>query len=71
MPVYQIGDLVQPGDNWGDEENPGAIGLIFEMRSMPHRPPEARVLWNDMLDVGPKWSLISDIKHLKQHGKGE
>ena len=66
MPVYKIGDLVSPDNPWGDEENPDAIGIIVEMRSMPHLKPEAKILWNDLLDVGPKWTIIQDIKLLEQ-----
>jgi len=66
MPVYQIGDLVSPDNPWGDEENPDAIGIILEMRSMLHQRPEARVLWNDMLDAGPKWTFIEDVKPIEQ-----
>jgi hypothetical protein len=66
MPVYKIGDLVSPDNPWGYEENPDAIGIILEMRSMLHQRPEARVLWNDMLDAGPKWTFIQDVKHLEQ-----
>jgi len=66
MPVYKIGDLVSPDNPWGDEEDPDAIGIIVEMRSMPHLKPEAKILWNDLLDVGPKWTLIQNIKLLEQ-----
>ena len=66
MPVYQIGDLVHPADQWNHEENPDAIGVIVEMRSTRHLKPEAKVLWNDLLDVGPKWTFIQDIKPIEQ-----
>ncbi len=62
MPIYQIGDLVNPDTPFGQEDNPDAIGIIVEMRSMLHRQPEARILWNDMIDFGPKWTFIRDIK---------
>jgi hypothetical protein len=66
MPLLAVGDLVQPKDNpFLDEENPGAIGIIVEMRDMRHMKPEAKVLWNDMLDIGPKWTFISEIKPLE------
>jgi len=66
MPVYEIGGLVHPRENpFLDEENPGAIGIIVEMRHMMHMKPEAKVLWNDMLDVGPKWTFIIDIKPIE------
>jgi len=74
MPVYQIGDLVNPRDHLGlgpDEDNPDAIGLIVEMRSMIGHQPQAKVLWNDMLDVGPKWTLISDVQPLEQACNGQ
>lgn len=71
MPVYQVGDLCNPrSDIHIEEDNPDAIGLITELRSMPGRPPEAKVLWNDMLDVGPKWTLISDIMLIKGERDG-
>jgi hypothetical protein len=66
MPVYQLGDLVSPDSPWGLEENPDAIGIIVEMRSMRHLKPEVKVLWNDLLDVGPKWTFIQDVKLLEQ-----
>ena len=69
MPVYRVGDLVNPRDTGGlgpEEDNPDAIGLIVEMRSMTGHAPQAKVLWNDMLDVGPKWTLISDVQPLEQ-----
>ena len=66
MPVYKIGDLVNPDNPWGHEENPDAIGIIVEMRSMGHLKPEAKILWNDLLDVGPKWTFIQDVKLLEQ-----
>ena len=69
MPVYRVGDLVNPRANPilnPNEDNPDAIGLILEMRSMMHRAPEARILWNDMLDWGPRWTLISDVQPLEQ-----
>ncbi len=73
MPVYRVGDLVNPRANPilnPSEDNPDAIGLILEMRSMMHRAPEARILWNDMLDWGPKWTLISDVQPLEQPCNG-
>ena len=67
MPVYQIGDLVVPNPiHWQDEDNPGAIGLILEMRSMLNLKPEAKILWNDMLDRGPGWMFISEVQPLKE-----
>lgn len=66
MPVYQVGDLVHPADQWNHEENPAAIGIIVEIRSMRHLKPELKVLWNDMLDVGPKWTFIDDVAPIEQ-----
>ena len=54
MPVYQVGDLVQ----FRDMDDPG-VGVILEMRHMAPRPPDARVLWNDMPE--PRWFIISDL----------
>jgi hypothetical protein len=65
MPVYRVGDLVMPKACYDlDEDNPQALGLIVEMRDMRHTKPEAKVLWNDMLDVGPKWMFIDGIQPL-------
>ena len=68
MPVYRVGDLVKPSANPilnPNEDNPDAIGLIVQMRSVPGHAPQAKVLWNDMLDWGPKWTLISDVEPLE------
>ena len=73
MPVYRVGDLVNPRANPilnPNEDNPDAIGLILEMRTMLHQQPEVRVLWNDMLDRGPRWTLISDVQPLEQTCNG-
>jgi hypothetical protein len=67
MPVYRVGDLVKPSANPftnPNEDNPDAIGLIVQMRSTGHAP-QAKVLWNDMIDAGPKWTLISDVEPLE------
>jgi hypothetical protein len=69
MPVYRVGDLVNPRMNPilnPNEDNPDAIGLIVEMRSMRHMKPEAKILWNDMLDAGPRWTFIDDVEPLGQ-----
>jgi hypothetical protein len=73
MPVYRVGDLVNPRANPilnPNEDNPDAIGLILEMRTMLHQQPEVRVLWNDMLDRGPRWTFISDVQPLEQTCNG-
>ena len=66
MPVYQQGDLVRFRPNV-DHNSWEAVGLILEMRAMPHRRPDARVLWNDMPE--PRWFFISDLVHV--HSGGE
>lgn len=69
MPVYKVGDLVSPRSNPildPNEDNPDAIGLILEMRSMTHMKPEARILWNDMIEVGPRWMHLEGIIPLEQ-----
>ena len=67
MPEYEVGDLVHPKDDpLLHEENPSAVGIIFELRSMTGKPPEARVLWNDMLDRGPKWTFLMDIRPIEK-----
>jgi hypothetical protein len=65
MPVYQLGDLVRFRDVDVDDWN--VVGLILEMRHMAPRPPDARVLWNDM--PKPQWALLSDL--VPMHCGGE
>jgi hypothetical protein len=65
MPVYQLGDLVRFRDVDVDDWN--VVGLIIEMRHMAPRPPDARVLWNDM--PKPQWALLSDL--VPMHCGGE
>lgn len=63
MPVFQIGDLVKPNPGHPHhmyEENPEAIGLILEMRSMMHVRPEARVMWNDV-PGHPVWTILDEV----------
>lgn len=63
MPVYHIGDLVRTNPDSPHhmyEENPEAIGLILEMRSMMHMRPEARVMWNDA-PGHPAWTILDEI----------
>ena len=63
MPVFHIGNLVKPNPDSPYhmyEENPDAIGLIIEMRSMMHVRPEARVMWNDVPDH-PAWTLLNEV----------
>jgi hypothetical protein len=67
MPVYQLGDLVKPNmGHWSyeAEENPEAIGLILEMRSMMHVRPEARIMWNDV-SGHPVWTILDEVLPLK------
>jgi len=64
MPVYQLGDLVVP--NMGhpysvNEDNPGAIGLILQMRSMTPQKPEAKILWNDV-PGGARWIFLDEVQ---------
>jgi len=69
MPVFHLGDLVSPRSNPildPNGDNPDAIGLIVELRSMMHMKPEARILWNDMLDVGPRWTYLESVIPLEQ-----
>ena len=64
MPVYQLGDLVVPNmGHWSNEaeENPEAIGIILEMRSMMHVRPEAKILWNDV-PGGAFWTFLNEIQ---------
>jgi len=70
MPVYQVGDLVNPrADPILDpnEDNPDAIGLILEMRSMTHMKPEARILWSDQPGCIPRWAFLEEVKPLETH----
>ena len=63
MPDYQAGDLVRPNPDSPHhmyEENPEAIGIILEMRSMMHMRPEARIMWNDA-PGHPAWTILDEI----------
>jgi hypothetical protein len=31
-----------------------------------HMKPEARILWNDMIEVGPRWTYLESVKLLEQ-----
>ena len=66
MPIYQIGDLVVYR-SFSDDEDCDAIGVILEMRHMTPRPPDARVLWNDLPD--PRWTFISDLAPMQPDGE--
>ena len=46
------------------EENPEAIGIILEMRSMMHVRPEARIMWNDV-PGHPAWTILDEVFPLK------
>lgn len=65
MPVYQVGDLVRFRDVDVDDWN--VVGLILEMRHMAPRPPDARVLWNDM--PKPQWAFLSDLVPMQPAGE--
>ena len=66
MPVLRVGDLVWYR-SFGEPEDWDAVGLILEMRHMTPRPPDARVLWNDVPD--PRWTFISDLVPMQPDGK--
>ena len=66
MPGFHVGDLVWYR-SFGEPEDWDAVGLILEMRHMAPRPPDARVLWNDMPD--PRWTFISDLVPMQPDGK--
>jgi len=66
MPGFHVGDLVWYR-SFGEPEDYDAVGLILEMRHMAPRPPDARVLWNDM--PKPQWALLSDL--VPMHCGGE
>ena len=66
MPGFRVGDLVWY-KSFGEPEDWDAVGLILEMRHMAPRPPDARVLWNDMPD--PRWTFISDLVPMQPDGK--
>ena len=66
MPGFRVGDLVWYR-SFGEPEDYDAVGLILEMRHMAPRPPDARVLWNDMPD--PRWTFISDLVPMQPDGK--
>lgn len=65
-PTFRIGDLVWYR-SFGDTRELAAVGLILEMRHMAPRPPDARVLWNDMPD--PRWTFISDLAPMQPAGE--
>ena len=62
MPVFHVGSLVKPNPgHWGfdSEDNPDALGLILEMRSLMKVRPEAKIKWND---VGPPaWTILDEV----------
>ena len=67
MPCFTIGDLVRPNPDSPQhmyEENPEAIGIILEMRSMMHVRPEARIMWNDV-PGHPAWTILDEVFPLK------
>ena len=66
MPALRVGDLVWYR-SFGEPEDYDAVGLILEMRHMAPRPPDARVLWNDMPD--PRWTFISDLVPMQPDGR--
>ena len=66
MPALRVGDLVWYR-SFGEPEDWDAVGLILEMRHMAPRPPDARVLWNDMPD--PRWTFISDLVPMQPDGR--
>ena len=66
MPALRVGDLVWY-KSFGEPEDWDAVGLILEMRHMAPRPPDARVLWNDMPD--PRWTFISDLVPMQPDGE--
>jgi hypothetical protein len=64
MPVYQLGDLVKPNTghwSYDSEENPEAIGIILQMRSLMHVQPEAKILWNDV-PGGAFWTFLNEVQ---------
>ena len=66
MPGFSIGDLVWYR-SFGEPDDYDAVGIVLEMRHMAPRPPDARVLWNDMPD--PRWTFISDLVPMQPDGK--
>ena len=66
MPIYRTGDLVRPRSADPSEENPDAIGLILEMRTMTHTNPEVKILWNDMPGQELRWMWLSDVEPLEE-----
>jgi len=64
MPVFHVGDLVKPNTghwSYDSEENPEAIGIILQMRSMMHVRPEARIMWNDV-PGHPVWTILDEVQ---------
>lgn len=66
MSIHQVGDLVRYR-SFGEPEDWDAVGIILEMRHMSPRPPDARVLWNDM--PKPRWTFISDLVPMQPAGE--
>lgn len=69
MPVYRVGDLVKPNPghpSFVSEENPDALGIIIEMRDIIHRRPEAKIIWNDILDEPPGWHPLHEIMQAEE-----
>lgn len=69
MPDFQPGGLVKPNPgHWThyNEENPGAIGVIIEMRlaCRSGTKVEAKILWNDIPD-NPTWTATEEVLPLE------
>lgn len=66
MSVYRVGDLVRWNLSPCDLEVFDAVGMIIEMRQLPH-PLECRVLWTS--GAASEWCDVRDVALMQTEGE--